>query len=472
MKDISRPRIYAHKELLIINELNMMANEGFALELITKKAVELIRDVFSFNNCSILLLNKSKDTLIFKAVSLDKKFIKRLEKEFGQAGGKDLFNLLRTRVDLKKAAVFRKTIETKQPQVVERSESIQDYITDKKIKSNMEKVYRALQDKNIVRFPMVTGKEVYGILSATKSEKFNQDDMDCLSDLSLQLALILRKHISEEKIISSELKYRSLFANAGDPILMLNSSGNIIEFNNKACDVYEYSFQEMLGMDVRELDVKLTPEEMNVKIKEVLKYGYIVFETIHKKNNSGTIDMLVTGTSIKAEEGQIIQLINKDISELKKLAKYKEKEKQLDLYVGAIDLSAIPMVLWNLDKIIFANKKMTSLTGYTNEELKNMSFRDLVRKKDHGYFDTLCEFLFANDIGVSSAAEISISNERGEEKKVIVNQVKTDMGNGDPIFSTTLIDKNYTSKKLEKINIMLETIKTDIEGINCGTTQL
>jgi PAS domain S-box-containing protein len=246
---------------------------------------------------------------------------------------------------------------------------------------------------------------------------------------------------------------------------MVDKPGKILEFNDKACEVYGYSFQEMLGKDIRDFDVGMTADEMTVKSKEVLKYGYVIFETKHRKKDGTVIDVLVTGTKIKTIGGEVVQIISKDITKIKELSTYKEREKQLLLYMDAIDMAALPMVLWRLGEIVFANKKMTSLTGFTHEELKAISLRDIVIKKDRKYFDGLCKILFDYDVGVSSAGELTIINKRGDEKYVTFNQVKTDMGNGDPIFSTTIVDQNYTNKKLQNIDALLHDIDIKVEGI-------
>ncbi len=47
--------------------------------------------------------------------------------------------------------------------------------------------------------------------------------------------------------------------------------------------------------------------------------------------------------------------------------------------------------------------------------------------------------------------------------EVELNQVKTDVGNGDPIFSTTIIDNNYMRKKLDENMIMLDQIQESLD---------
>lgn len=458
------------KELLVLNELNVMANEGFAISVIMDKAVELIKDVFDFKNCGVFCLNDDKDMLILKSVAINKDVLHEAEKAYRKILGGKAFIAKGMKIPLYKGSTFSDVIESKKPIVVDREQGLKDYTDNKKLHIKAKIIAKIVGEHNVLRAPLLANNQVFGVLGASKVSEFTKSDIKCITDIASHMALIIRKYSIDKKLADSELKYRTLFQAAGDIILMLNDEGKITEFNNKACELYQCSFQEMLGKDICELDAVLSKKEIMEKKAESLKYGYLVFETKHRKKNGEEFDVLVSVTIIKLDKDTHVQMIIKDVTEIKKLAEYKERERLLDLYMGAIDQAALPVVLWHLGDIVFANKKMTSLTGYTNEELTSMSLRDLVTKKDLPYFDDLCSVLFGYEIGVSSVGELRIVNNRGEEKYVNLNQVKTDMGNGDPIFSTTIVDKNYMSKKLSAIQDLLRETSLTIEGIDHDTT--
>ena len=371
------------------------------------------------------------------------------------------------RVPLYEGSTFKTVIDTKKSMVVNSARGLMDYTEDTKLHKKAEMFSKILGSRDVIRVPLVAGDQIFGIIGAARKEKIVSKDISFMVDIAAHIALIIRKHISEERVLASEIKYRTLFRSAGDPIMVVNKKRQIIEFNDKACETYGYSFQEMLGKDIRSFDVMMTKEELVQKDVDIMKYGDIIFETKHKKKNGKIMDVLITGTIINTEGEKTVQFISKDITKMKELIAYQEREKQLLLYMSAIDLAALPIVLWHLGEIIFANKKMTSLTGFTHDELKGMSLRDLVVKKDLKYFDGLCKVLFDYEVGTASAGELTIQNKQGNEKYVTLNQVKTDMGNGDPIFSTTIVDQNYTNKKLKNIDMLMDEINDKIEGINC-----
>ena len=50
----------AKSELLVINQLNTMACEGFDINIILDSAVKLIRKLFGFTNCTVYCLGDDK----------------------------------------------------------------------------------------------------------------------------------------------------------------------------------------------------------------------------------------------------------------------------------------------------------------------------------------------------------------------------------------------------------------------------
>jgi PAS domain S-box-containing protein len=465
MKNDKNNSELAKQELIVINKLNKISNEGSPIDVVMEKATELIRQTFGFHSCGIFCLDNGGKSLVLRAISIDKKVLEKIESTYRKILGTRKFVVKGMKIPLYNGSTFKKVIDTKKYHIIDKEQGLKDYSDDKKIQAKAVVLAKILGKQTVLRAPLMAGDNVFGVLGASTSGELTKNHVTCVMDIASQMALIIKKHKIEEKVLVSEIKYRSLFQNAGDPILMVDKPGKILEFNDKACEVYGYSFQEMLGKDIRDFDVGMTADEMTVKSKEVLKYGYVIFETKHRKKDGTVIDVLVTGTKIKTIGGEVVQIISKDITKIKELSTYKEREKQLLLYMDAIDMAALPMVLWRLGEIVFANKKMTSLTGFTHEELKAISLRDIVIKKDRKYFDGLCKILFDYDVGVSSAGELTIINKRGDEKYVTFNQVKTDMGNGDPIFSTTIVDQNYTNKKLQNIDALLHDIDIKVEGI-------
>lgn len=457
------------KELIILNQLNLMSNEGSPLRLILVQAANLIKNLFEFTSCGIYCLSDDKTYLILRAVSSQKDVLSKVQNIYGKIIGDKNFQAVGMKIPLYEGSTFQKVLSTGVYELVGIERGLKDFTEDLKIQSKAYLIAKVMTAKTVVRVPLMAGNSRLGVIGASRNNSFTSAEVECLADIAMQLALIIKRHVAEKKIEESELRYKQLFQNSGDSIIILDDNCIVREANKQACKTYGYSFEEMIGMNGYDLAACSSDKITKAARQKLIHNGGIAYETKHRKKDGTIFDVLVSATSIKIDSGERTQFVSKDITELKKINEYQAKEKQLDIYMKAIDLSAMPVVLCHLSDIIFVNKQMASLTGYTKDELKEMSLRDIVSRRDIKYFDENREITFNYDVGVSSTMELTIINKRGDGKYVTLNQVKTDMGNGDPIFSTTIVDKNYMSKKLKDIDILLDIANMTIEGMHCGT---
>lgn len=58
------------------------------------------------------------------------------------------------------------------------------------------------------------------------------------------------KNILEENLTVSSQKFRSLFESSRDSVVLLNSEGHVVEANPAACDLSEYSLEELQGTSI------------------------------------------------------------------------------------------------------------------------------------------------------------------------------------------------------------------------------
>ena len=59
----------------------------------------------------------------------------------------------------------------------------------------------------------------------------------------------------EEALRASEKRFRTLFSNAGDSILIVDTEGRILDANRRACSSLGYSLQELQGLAIPDIDV-------------------------------------------------------------------------------------------------------------------------------------------------------------------------------------------------------------------------
>lgn len=127
---------------------------------------------------------------------------------------------------------------------------------------------------------------------------------------------ITKNKIAAEEIKTSELKFRSIFDGSTDGIMLLDSSNNVIEVNDKACEILEYSKEEMLKMNASLL---LHPDDIEEKEHEKTMRKLMNGETVNVhyrlRKNSGLY--IFTELSTKRIEGNMFLNIFRDITERK-----------------------------------------------------------------------------------------------------------------------------------------------------------
>ncbi len=129
------------------------------------------------------------------------------------------------------------------------------------------------------------------------------------------------KDISERKKAESKLRLMSkVFAEAADPIQILDLDHNIMDFNEATVTAYGYERQELLGQKAW----LMVPQELDDRGKVLFQRclnGEIVqdVEWLRKKKNGSVIPILITLSLLKDDEGAPVGMavITKDISALK-----------------------------------------------------------------------------------------------------------------------------------------------------------
>lgn len=147
----------------------------------------------------------------------------------------------------------------------------------------------------------------------------------------------------EHKALAQRFDYLSRYAN--DIILLINENLKIIEANERAVTSYGYSYEELIGMDIREL----RPPELRISfgglVNLIEQSKGLIFETVHQRKDGTTFPVEVSSRVIDMDGRKIYQSIIRDITERKK-AENLLKESQAEL--SAI-FENIPVILLVVD---------------------------------------------------------------------------------------------------------------------------
>ena len=196
---------------------------------------------------------------------------------------------------------------------------------------------------------------------------------DELRSVNLNLDRTVQKKTQE--LINSEERYRSLFENSKDAICFTNPQGQFIDINNAAIELFAYSREELLKMDV--ITLYENKEDKKRLRDEIESNGFVKdFEVKVRRKDGLLLDCLVTSSACKSKSETIYEHILRDITELKK-AENALRESQ-NKYQMLVDNSYDIVYSVNPDGIITFISPQISRFGYTPEEVTAKYYSDFI----------------------------------------------------------------------------------------------
>ena len=121
-----------------------------------------------------------------------------------------------------------------------------------------------------------------------------------------------------EDLKEAELKYRTLFEQSPDGILLLDVKGNILDFNTNAHSQLGYTREEFSKLRICDLDPVDTQDMIETKIQKILALGKYDHEVKHKTKNGEIRDVQVIAQKIVLSGQTVLNDIWRDITDRKK----------------------------------------------------------------------------------------------------------------------------------------------------------
>jgi PAS domain S-box-containing protein len=189
------------------------------------------------------------------------------------------------------------------------------------------------------RCNVVGAIEVFYLEDRPKSFEgpFTESERGLLDNIASRLGRVVARKRSEEMLIESEERYRSLFEDSSDAIYTVSRDGIILDANEAAFALFGYSSTEMPGMSV--LLLYATPDERTRFQEEVEKQGSVKNFEVKLRKKDGTVMECLYTSSVRrsASTGEIIgyHCIIRDITESKRLEE--ERQQLIEDLKSALD---------------------------------------------------------------------------------------------------------------------------------------
>ena len=216
----------------------------------------------------------------------------------------------------------------------------------------------------IVAAPIFIPGKILGVLEAVNPHAgyFQADALQVLSGIgSLAGSSIQNAQLFEDLQISNS-RYRDLFENSIDPIIITDFQGKVIETNNRTLETSQYSEAELKDLSISEIH-DIDWEGVGEDVSNLLEIASCSYESNLKTKDSENIPVHVNVHQIQIANVYRLQWILRDISERKKLDQLREDLTSMIFH----DLrSPLSNVISSLDVI------QASLPGAKDQEIQDL----------------------------------------------------------------------------------------------------
>jgi PAS domain S-box-containing protein len=117
---------------------------------------------------------------------------------------------------------------------------------------------------------------------------------------------------------TSEQRFRLLVENAADGFFLNDDNGNVLDVNQRACELLGYSREELLTMNVMDFEVAFKPEDHHERVWKQPASAYPVnVDGIHRRKDGSTFPVEVRLNCLETADKRFIMAISRDVTERK-----------------------------------------------------------------------------------------------------------------------------------------------------------
>jgi PAS domain S-box-containing protein len=175
----------------------------------------------------------------------------------------------------------------------------------------------------------------------------------------------------------SERDFKGLFENSHDAIIIFVPEGEIVlDVNQKACEMYGYSRQELIGMSLENVtkEIRSGKKQIQVTVEKGFKHH---FETVQLRKDRTEIYLEINASIVNYQGQHAIQSVNRDVTKRKiaEIALRESEERYRSLYNHA------PLGYQSLNKdgrILDVNPAWLRILGYKKEDVIGKWFGDFL----------------------------------------------------------------------------------------------
>ncbi len=279
---------------------------------------------------------------------------------------------------------------------------------------------RSRRSTSLMFVPVREKDKVVGVLSIQSYalNAYTQKDLETLQALADHSGGAFERIFSEERLREGEKLLRNVFNKIFDSIIIIDMEGHILNVNESACNLIEYSKEELLKLSIEDIH----PEKEMAKIKSVI--GRISSKPVREcgetefKTKDGRIVPVEAGAVAFDMEGKMCILGSfRDITDRKEAERALiEGEEKYRRFVETANEG-----IWVLDaenRTSYVNEKMANMLGYSEEEMKGQLLFKFMGEEEKLLAEANLE---RGHRGISENLDFRFKKKNGEDLWTIVS---------------------------------------------------